>query len=131
MRVEQSRLAERWKRHRREQQQARPDRADGGTMRNGDRAAAESGEEEGSEGWQMGNAGVEAATAAAEGAAGDGPGAAAEAGAGAAAGVRPPRPDNDGQGNATATRRTLPQEEWDKMTRVERKDWKKRGGKLR
>ena len=89
------------------------------------RAAAE-----GSEGWQMGNAGAEAA-AAAGGAAEDRPGAAAEAAAGTAAGVRPPRPDNDGQGNATATRRTLPQEEWDKMTRVERKDWKKRGGKLR
>ena len=57
-------------------------------------AAAETVVEEGSENWQMGNAGVEAAAAAAVagGAAEYGPGAAAEAAAGTAAGVRPPRP---------------------------------------
>ena len=70
------------------------------------RAAAE-----GSEGWQMGNAGAEAA-AAAGGAAEDGPGAATEAAAGTAAGVRPPRPAD-----------------WDAMTRFQKKKWKKRGGK--
>jgi len=66
----------------------------------------------------------EAATAAG-GAAEDGPGAAADATAGAAAGGRPPRPDNDGLRKST-TRRTLPQEEWGKTTREQRKNWRLR-----
>ena len=46
------------------------------------------------------------------------------------AGGRPPGTGNDGPKKAT-TRRTLPQEEWDKMTRTQRKSWMKRRGRLR
>jgi len=67
-----------------------------------------------SEDWQMGNAGVEAAAAAAGGAAEYGPGAAAEAAAGTAAGLRPPRPSN-----------------WGLMTRGQKKNWKQREGRSR
>ena len=66
----------------------------------------------GSEDWQMGNTGVEAAAAAAGGAAEYGSGAAAEAAAGTAAGVWPPRPAD-----------------WGTMTRSQRHRWKQRGGR--
>jgi len=69
---------------------------------------------EGSEDWQVGNAGVEAAAAVAGGAAKYGPGAAAAETAGTAAGVRPPRPAN-----------------WGTRTREQRRNWNQQGGRPR
>ena len=93
------------------------------------------------EDWQLGNASAEAAMTAAGGAAEDGPGAPQATTHGPAAEVLYEEAECDvDMGNeaeapvAAATaqvRPTLPQEEWGKMARAERKHWKKQGGGLR